>query len=627
MWNDIETTQDFLNFSVVANTVAELVTESNGQPISIGVSGNWGAGKSSMVKMIGESLKKTDDGKEDKKKNYIFLDFNAWLYQGYDDARSALLQAVSDKLDEVVEERKPAKKIADKAKDFAKRIKWFQLAKVMLPLAASFIPGVAPAGALAALFTSLTAPKNSEEDSTLAKSLESAIPELDGIIKEESTKSTTRQIQELRDDFEDILNELEITLVVLVDDLDRCLPSTAISTLEAMRLLLFVPRTAFIIAADEQMIRNGVRAHFNNVELTDGLVTSYFDKLIQVPLTVPHLGVAEIKVYLILLFAELAVRRDEITQEAYDKGKDTLNALLRNAWQGGITKSKIESAFEKDVLEKLQGNIDMAEQLAGILVTADNIKGNPRLIKRFLNALKIREKVAKLNGFTLDINSLVKMLLFERCASSGAYEYLIKQADASEDGKIEVLKTLETSLASGAEYSPPDFTWKSPFIESWLKLAPTLGDIDIRPLLYLSRDRSLTLAAYDELSPEARDLLSALSQINSAATIQELVDKLKEVGEIESEMLLNRIARIGRANQWEANNLYAVLHITEAFPSLGDKLVALLNEIPASTRKPAFIPVLKGKDWASEMLRQWQDDPATPQTVKNAIDSVKGGKG
>lgn len=105
-----------------------------------------------------------------------------------------------------------------------------------------------------------------------------------------------------RQKFEEILGQLRVKLVVLVDDLDRCLPKTAISTLEAMRLLLFVKRTAFIIAADEQMIRNGVRAYFNGVELSDGLVTSYFDKLIQVPIKIPHLGIAEVKVYIVLLY-------------------------------------------------------------------------------------------------------------------------------------------------------------------------------------------------------------------------------------------------------------------------------------------------------------------------------------
>lgn len=94
MWNDIETTNDYLHFSVVTITVADLIIESGYNPISIGVSGNWGSGKSSMVKMIGKELEKKDDGKQ----KYLFLEFNAWLYQGYDDAKASLLQAITKRL-------------------------------------------------------------------------------------------------------------------------------------------------------------------------------------------------------------------------------------------------------------------------------------------------------------------------------------------------------------------------------------------------------------------------------------------------------------------------------------------------------------------------------------------------
>ena len=54
MWNDIETTTDYLHFSIVSKTVADLIIDSGDNPISIGVSGSWGVGKSSMVKMIGK---------------------------------------------------------------------------------------------------------------------------------------------------------------------------------------------------------------------------------------------------------------------------------------------------------------------------------------------------------------------------------------------------------------------------------------------------------------------------------------------------------------------------------------------------------------------------------------------
>ena len=43
MWPDNETEKDFLNFSGVAGTVAEIITQASGRPTSIGISGSWGA--------------------------------------------------------------------------------------------------------------------------------------------------------------------------------------------------------------------------------------------------------------------------------------------------------------------------------------------------------------------------------------------------------------------------------------------------------------------------------------------------------------------------------------------------------------------------------------------------------
>jgi predicted KAP-like P-loop ATPase len=102
------------------------------------------------------------------------------------------------------------------------------------------------------------------------------------------------------------------------------------------------------------MIRNSVKAHFADVELSEGLVTSYFDKLIQIPLSVPHLGVAEVKIYLTMLFVELLERKGEIDNDTWKKVNTDLLSLLSNAWQGGISKIKIEKVFDTDSLNKMQ---------------------------------------------------------------------------------------------------------------------------------------------------------------------------------------------------------------------------------------------------------------------------------
>jgi predicted KAP-like P-loop ATPase len=51
MWHDNETAGDFLNFTGVSHTVAEIIVQAQARPISIGVAGAWGVGKSSMIKL------------------------------------------------------------------------------------------------------------------------------------------------------------------------------------------------------------------------------------------------------------------------------------------------------------------------------------------------------------------------------------------------------------------------------------------------------------------------------------------------------------------------------------------------------------------------------------------------
>src|SRR5713226_4358122 len=124
MWPDNETEQDFLNFSGVAGTVAEIIVQAQGRPISIGVSGRWGVGKSSMIKLIRNALSgRADPGGSP----FIFVEFNAWLYQGYDDARAALMDVIASKLSEEAESRKTG---IDKTKELLKRIDWLRTAKL-----------------------------------------------------------------------------------------------------------------------------------------------------------------------------------------------------------------------------------------------------------------------------------------------------------------------------------------------------------------------------------------------------------------------------------------------------------------------------------------------------------------
>jgi ABC-type Mn2+/Zn2+ transport system ATPase subunit len=52
MWSDKESKIDFLNFNEIAESIKDLITEKQLMPISIGVFGDWGAGKSTIMKNI-----------------------------------------------------------------------------------------------------------------------------------------------------------------------------------------------------------------------------------------------------------------------------------------------------------------------------------------------------------------------------------------------------------------------------------------------------------------------------------------------------------------------------------------------------------------------------------------------
>jgi predicted KAP-like P-loop ATPase len=618
MWHDVETTKDLLNFNVVAKTAAQLIRDSEGQPLSIGISGNWGTGKSSLVKMIGASLME-DDSSDTK---YLFIEFNAWLYQGYDDARMALLQTVADSLLSEAEKRETC---IDKVQSFIERINWFRVGKLAAPVVAGAAMGSAvggPVGAVVGAVGGLFKGEGNPTEADLDKFKEAYAgiePQLKGLLQDKKVRSLPKEIAALRDSFAEILEDLDITLVVLVDDLDRCLPPTAISTLEAMRLLLFLPRTAFIIAADEQMIRNAVRSHFGDAALSDDLVTSYFDKLIQIPMRVPRLGVTEVKAYLMLLLADLARRRKEISKDTYEKAQVSILEALNRSWTGGLSRKMLEEAYGDEV-SKVRKEIDLADQLAPLMATADHIAGNPRLIKRFLNNLLIRETIAKSQGMTLSFEELVKMQLFERCASPAAFEFLAKEVTNSDDGKPGFISDIESGIASGAEYVAPDKSWENSFITEWLKIDPPLADIDLRPLLHLSRDRAISLASYDELSPQAQELLAALIASNKIE--RGLIKKIQTIGEKEAERILNRLSRRARNDQFDLASIKRALHIPQAFPQIGSIFVSLLSEIPSSKRKPSLIPLIKKEEWAQGILAEWMADEHSPKPVRNAISKL-----
>jgi len=610
MWPDNETERDFLNFSGVAETVAEIIVQANGRPISIGISGAWGVGKSSMIRLTQAAL----SGRTPKEgeREFVFVDFNAWLYQGYDDARAALMDVIASKLAEEAENRKKA---TTKVKELVGRVNWFRAAKLSATSAIALGLGIPPIGLAGEIWSLGRRALAGGLDADALKGAQEGAGKLvaasEGLWKPKPDSTPPKEIQELRDTFEETLAELGVTLVVLIDDLDRCLPETTISTLEAIRLFLFLKNTAFVIAADDAMIKYAVHRHFQDLS-DENLVTNYFDKLIQVPIRVPPLGTQEVRAYMMLLFID----NSDLADDVKEKIRIAVCAQLRQSWQG----KRVDRAFiaaQAELPTPLVGQLDAAELLAPLMVSATKIAANPRLIKRFMNALAIRMAIAKGHSVSVDEAVLAKLLLFERLAPSDVYAELAAKVAEHAGGKPTFLSDWETAAAAGEDPKLPE-NWAKPFMDEWLALPPALANTDLRGALYVSREHAPLITAEDRLSSESAELLMAL--LETPASAAAFKERLAKVSRTETPLMMDRLlARAREEQSWGTPEiLEACLVMTEADPALGKRLASFFQDRPASQIQPNIVMKLSDRPWAEDVFARWEKSTVS-NTVKKAI--------
>ena len=133
--SDNETKVDLLNYEAVAATIVDLLRQRPDQPMTIGVHGDWGAGKSSVLEMIEAAL--------DKDKKALCLKFNGWRFQGFEDAKIALIEGIVNGL---LEKRPALTKTTDAVKEIVKRIDWLKVAKSAGGLALTAHTGIPTSG-------------------------------------------------------------------------------------------------------------------------------------------------------------------------------------------------------------------------------------------------------------------------------------------------------------------------------------------------------------------------------------------------------------------------------------------------------------------------------------------------
>jgi predicted KAP-like P-loop ATPase len=532
MWSDNETDIDLLGFSHLRTAVMSLATDDTLLPATIGVYGDWGSGKTSLMKMVCADLEKDP--------TTLVLWFNGWLFEGFDDAKTALMGNI---IDAIIAKRSMWTKSKDKAGKLAlkllKKLPVFRALNIGSRAVAGYM-AAGNVGAVASLAVDGTAivAEATQAFKTASESLDKLTPEqVADALKTEDDHNVRRSIREFHKDFAALLEETGIQrLVVCIDDLDRCIPDTIIETLEAIKLFLFAPKTAFIIGADERLVQYAVRRRFPELpgERVD-VGQDYLEKLVQFAVRVPPLGRAEMETYINLLFCRKAATTPESFEEARKKAietkRDGLAAVRFNRAEAQALLGKVP--------DELVESLTMSQRIAPFF--AAQLTGNPRQCKRFLNQLFLRMAMAESRGIELKQRVLAKLMLLERFRNI-SFRHLA-EAQASQDGKPAELRDAERAIARPEETQDakkkPGSTrsikreepvevaeWlRDAWIQKdWLTQEPILTGIDLAPYFYFSRDKLGALSgAAQRLSQAAQDSLAHL--FDESDTVRELALK------------------------------------------------------------------------------------------------------
>lgn len=497
MWSDKETSKDLLGFNVHASLLKSVVTNEKNLPITIGLYGDWGSGKSSVLEILKEQLKDDEDT--------VVVYFDGWTFESFDDAKIALIQGIVDELEK---NKKFLSKVGDGLSDlkddFVKlkdSINWMRLlkatAKMVVPTIAAFSTG--GASIIPTIALALKDNQNSLNSIIEEGRLEEFLKQ--NVVKEEEEKKYAA-VREFRSDFEKLIQKSKQgKVVILIDDLDRCLPRHIIDSLEAIKLFLNVPKTAFVIAADEFIVSNAIKSEYKSLidASNDGegnredLGKSYMEKFIQLPYHLPTLSRKEVETYVTLLFCQEFLDDESFEKVQSDFSKFiTENKFEKYGWDN------IRKIIDPTKYIELNATIGFVSHFSAIIGTA--LRWNPRLIKRFLNAYEIRLNLLKVSGLDTQPNkfALLKLMLLEQ-----QYINLFKMLHGwvmSYDGSENKIAKLEQAIESG-NFQEDMAEWNITGMKSLIEREPKFSSVDMKELFWVSRDNIIDAMSGTTLIP------------------------------------------------------------------------------------------------------------------------------
>lgn len=523
MWLDNASDIDILFYEPYARIISDIAKNKEYNPLTIGVFGLWGAGKSTLLSLIGNKLK--DENK------IICVTINAWMFETYDDAKTAIMEALLQEL----KEKAPSEKVKEKLGNLIKRVDWFKLGTKAVSKFAPLVASVVSGSPLPML---LNVTGSAEEIGNTVKNAADSIQ----LLKDEywnddddsTNENTINNIRKFREEFSEALKNDKIeNIVVMIDDLDRCRPDRIIEILEVIKLFLSVDRTTFIIAADENVIKYSIREKYPPMNGFDvELDKEYIEKIIQLPIYIPELSAKDIQNYLLLLVAQ-----SHLEQESF-------NRLITKIYEEKlmisgevITLEEINKLIDQLKLSWRDGDKSNFNETAKVIdeireIVASTLKGNPRQAKRFLNTFITKRQLAKIYyGDDIDISILTKLLVLQKL-DNGLF---IQLNEWNKQFDTENVKFKEMRMAVAKGTTVEQEPWSTPQIKKWLECKPVeLEKYPLDKYFYLTRE-NLKNSNIDQsgFSSNTKDILVRIGNAQSGGQMAAIINSTKELSSVE----------------------------------------------------------------------------------------------
>lgn len=267
---------DAFGFRPYISAVHETVAAATTLPLTVGVFGPWGSGKSSFMRMWEDLLTPTTRT----------LWFNPWKYDQKIQVWAALIQSLLAEM-----RTSSSAGLKEKAKRLARTATWLGLRAGLGTASQVLTHGVI-------------------DKSTIGEILDSVAD--DG-------SSYYRDLNRFELDFADAVGEFVGStgrLVVFIDDLDRCTPQAALSVLEALKLFVGDARCVFVLAMDFDLLSAIAEMKFGeNLQIAG---SAYLEKIVQLPFFLPDIDFDAIRAALVPYAGELS--ENEAFWELVDLG-------------------------------------------------------------------------------------------------------------------------------------------------------------------------------------------------------------------------------------------------------------------------------------------------------------------